>query len=397
MKRIYLLSVMLVASAQAADAGVKSRYEQWKAQHQQKYDTFKTAYLKRYNDFKEKVAARWGDKTELTDKQQYVQYSDDLSKKTVIDFANNEIRIEVLGEAHLDAAEELARLSKQTVAQTLASDPILPVTEASLKTSILTTLAPDVRPEQMQVSESQQSIGTPSTEEKLEPAAPTISTATPEAQPAATPSPSSKTTVEKDATYKRITQLRIGMPQSVMFKRAEPYLATAKRLSGQYQVDTALILAVTNTESSFNPLAQSPIPAFGLMQVVPGSAGRDVNRIFYKKSTAPKAESLFKPDQNMDFGAAYLNVLKTRYLSGITNQTSRLYCVIAAYNTGAGNVASVFHPRGKKSLKEAVNVINTLTPDQVFERLVNELPYEETRKYLKKVDKALAEFRPMAI
>ena len=82
-------------------------------------------------------------------------------------------------------------------------------------------------------------------------------------------------------------------------------------------------------------------------------------------------------------GSAYLHILYYKYLSKIKDPQSRLYCTIAAYNTGAGNVARAFI--GTNDKNRAALVINKMSPDEVYEKLVNDLKYNETREYLKKV------------
>jgi membrane-bound lytic murein transglycosylase C len=138
------------------------------------------------------------------------------------------------------------------------------------------------------------------------------------------------------------------------------------------------------SESHFNPYAVSSIPAFGLMQVVPGSAGKDAWKLLKNSDGRPSKSYLFNPDNNIEMGSAYLHILNSRYLADIKHPKSREYCVIAAYNTGSGNVLKTF----SKDRKYAVTVINRLDPDAVFNRLKNSLPYEETRRYVKKVTEA---------
>jgi membrane-bound lytic murein transglycosylase C len=55
--------------------------------------------------------------------------------------------------------------------------------------------------------------------------------------------------------------------------------------------------------------------------------------------------------------------------------------VIAAYNTGAGNVTRTF----SRDRTTAMNTINTLDPPVLFESLRTNLPLEETRQYVVKV------------
>lgn len=59
-------------------------------------------------------------------------------------------------------------------------------------------------------------------------------------------------------------------------KRAHKYLPLVRKASERYGIEESLILAIMQTESSFNPYAVSRSDALGLMQVVQHSAGRDV-------------------------------------------------------------------------------------------------------------------------
>jgi membrane-bound lytic murein transglycosylase C len=155
----------------------------------------------------------------------------------------------------------------------------------------------------------------------------------------------------------------------------------------------SLLYAIMETESHFNPRARSHVPAFGLMQLVPASGGVDAYQHLYGEKLVLGPDYFYNADQNVELGAAYLNLLNTRYLKRISNSLSRTYCVIAAYNTGPGNVARAFVD--SKSVLVAAEKINKLTPEAVFEQLVQRLPYKETRHYLQKVTSAQKKYQEM--
>jgi peptidoglycan lytic transglycosylase C len=78
-------------------------------------------------------------------------------------------------------------------------------------------------------------------------------------------------------------------------------------------------------------------------------------------------------------------------LNQINNPVSREYCAIAAYNTGPGNVLRTFERR----TGDAIDHINSLRSDQVYDILRTMLPYEETRGYIVKVVSAKKQFTAM--
>ncbi|ALJ12757.1 lytic murein transglycosylase [Sphingopyxis macrogoltabida] len=99
--------------------------------------------------------------------------------------------------------------------------------------------------------------------------------------------------------------------------------------NGGWKVDPALVFAHTLQESRFQRTVVSPAGAFGLMQVLPGTA-RDVARWRGDSGTG----DLRIPAVNMDFGQSYL-----QYLSRDGATGGLLPKVIAAYNAGPAPVA----------------------------------------------------------
>lgn len=180
-----------------------------------------------------------------------------------------------------------------------------------------------------------------------------------------------------------IWSVTIQMIPNHVDKRAHKYLPMIRKASEKYGVDTSLILAIMQVESSFNPYAVSSANALGLMQVVPHTAGLDVFRQKGKWGK-PSRQYLFNPENNIDTGTAYLAILQNSYLGNISNPVSRKYAVITAYNGGAGSVLRIFSSDKNK----AFNMINQLSPTAVYQTLTTKHPSAESRRYLQKVTNA---------
>lgn len=185
-----------------------------------------------------------------------------------------------------------------------------------------------------------------------------------------------------------IYTISIPMVPNHLDKRAHKYLPMVRKAADQYGVDASLILAIMQTESSFNPYAVSHSDALGLMQVVQHTAGVDVFRMKGKWGK-PSRSYLLDPENNIDAGTAYLSLLQRSYLGGIQDPVSRRYAVITAYNGGAGSVLRVF----SSDKERAFSMINGMSPSKVYSTLANQHPSAESRRYLYKVSTAQKSYR----
>lgn len=104
-----------------------------------------------------------------------------------------------------------------------------------------------------------------------------------------------------------------GLPRA-----AQPYLPMVEASARRHGLDSALVLAVIDVESDFNPRAVSSKGAMGLMQLMPGTA-RDLG------VTKP-----FDPAQNIAGG--------THYLAMMLAEFGDIRLALAAYNAGPKNV-----------------------------------------------------------
>jgi membrane-bound lytic murein transglycosylase C len=126
------------------------------------------------------------------------------------------------------------------------------------------------------------------------------------------------------------------------------------------------------------------------MQIVPYTAGKDATNYLYGKPKILAPSYLYKPENNIAIGAAYLHVLHYQYMRRVKDEESRIYCAIAAYNTGASNVAKAFIDQA--SFTRAVREINKLSAEQVYSKLRKYLPRKETREYVEKVSRRMKKY-----
>ena len=189
-------------------------------------------------------------------------------------------------------------------------------------------------------------------------------------------------TINVNGRKKQVDYVQFAMINTHVEQGALKYAPTVRKYAAATGVSRSLVFAVIKTESSFNPFAVSSAPAYGLMQLVPESGGRDAYRKVKGIDRAPSKEYLFNSDNNIELGTNYLSLLlNDSVLQDIDNPLSREYCAIAAYNTGPSNVLRAF----SANRTQALRAINSMSPAKVYDTLRHKLPYAETRSYIVKV------------
>jgi len=188
---------------------------------------------------------------------------------------------------------------------------------------------------------------------------------------------------DKDSKPQQVVSAKIKMVPEHLKIRAGKYKPLVDKYCKKRNLDQSVVYGLIHTESYFNPMARSHIPAYGLMQLVPTSGGRDAYKYVYKKDEKPSAKFLYDPENNINLGTAYLNLTKDVYFKGIKNNTTAYLLTIAAYNTGAGNVAKAI--TGSTRLGPTVEKANTMSIEEIHHTLREKLPYKETQKYIQKV------------
>jgi membrane-bound lytic murein transglycosylase C len=309
-----------------------------------------------------KVTKTWGKKeVKLPSRVQYIKYTQNYMSRAVVDFDAGLVTVETLDEK--DPRTSL----KNAIVTTLLTpnDP----RAVDLFSDSAVTLTSEKEPYLLGlvVDQNKKPVATPVDAEGFADYLLQAQTATRE--------------IDLDGAKKNALYVKIPMVANFENKQAEKYSHFVEQFASQYQISPSLVYAIIRTESNFNPFAVSSAPAYGLMQLVPGSGGREAYRRAKGSDEIPSKQYLFDAQNNIELGAAYLSVLTYSQLEPVANQVSREYCVISAYNTGPSNVLRTF----SKDKVAAVNSINSLPPSGVYQKLRTNLPYEETRQYLNKV------------
>lgn len=172
------------------------------------------------------------------------------------------------------------------------------------------------------------------------------------------------------------------------FTRARRYKELVARSAQRFGLSEALVYAIIQTESNFSPVLVSSQSAMGLMQLLPSTAGGEVHTFLYGHPSKVSFTDLAIPETNIRYGTAYLHLLLTRHLGGVKDAQAREYCALASYNMGPNRFLRMF----SSDKNEAIEIINSLTPEDLYRRLTTELPIRETREYVAKVSHRRGEF-----
>lgn len=311
-----------------------------------------------------KVSKKWGkQEARLPDRTHYVKYTQGYLSRAIVDFDNGEITVETLDDQNTEHSLKNAIVTTLLTpddprAVDLFSDSAIRL--SSDRDPYLLGLVPD---------DTGRAINTPKQAERFADGLIGLTLTR---------------KVKTDAGEKVAHYVSFDMVNNFSNKQAEKYRPLVDKFSRTYNISPSLVFAIIRTESNFNPFAVSSAPAYGLMQLVPSSGGRDAYRRAKGNDVIPSDQYLFDAENNIELGTAYLSVLAFNELEGVTDPVSREYCVISAYNTGPGNVLRAFGG-SSKNRAAALGDINRLPAPAVYNQLRERLPYAETRQYLQKV------------
>lgn len=313
------------------------------------------ALLLEYAFFSEQVKDHWGGEAEFAAQKEYVKYLDDYLSRAVVDYERGLLRVETLA-----SSEPQKQLEEAIVTTLLTPDDPNGVdifSASNVKTGgkpFLLGLILDDNKQPIASAWRARQFARYLIEHNLR---------------------------VRNTVKGKLYSVSVPMVASHTQVAANNFMPYVQAAAQRYSLPPSLILGIIETESGFNPYAVSAADAYGLMQVVPATAGADYFEKILKKNGKPSRNYLLQPENNIMAGSGYITILRDYYLSKIEDPYSLLYCIISAYNGGAGNVYKTF----SSNRDEAVRIINNMSADKVLWYLQNKHPSDESRRYLQKV------------
>lgn len=389
----FLPSSLLQASDSIEHFSSQNEFETFKDSENRQFDQskeefklYKQQLLAAFDQYKNQTSRVWGSKnTASPSSKNWINYLNDLQHRSVVDFEKGTIDVEIAVDANQNISDDEAQKQlQQTIINSLQ--------QGSDKRSVLDMAKQPVsQPSGAAVLDgmvAKQDGSSAARSDYTQLAAQSMK------------SVKKKRIKGNDGKARVIYKAQLRLVPNHIKIRAQKYKSQIEINALEQKIPSAMILAIMETESMFNPTARSPVPAFGLMQLVPGSGARDAYKHLYNKDRIVSDIYLYKPENNIKLGTAFLNLLYYNYLAGIKNPASRQWATIAAYNTGAGNVFRTFAGKYRKSRfgnrrkwkLAAYSEINKMSSDEVYAFLRKRLPYRETRSYMKKVSSKMKKY-----
>ncbi len=333
------------------------------------FQAYKKAYDQSFKEYKDEITKKWP-KADISTNFRWVEYDRNYNSKKAVDYQKQKIDLEVHAANAKEAEIKLTKMFEELMKYDANKGYMNDILDQKI-TKKLGTGRDNLQNSEKLIGdfisqEDEQGIKAAIVVEKIQ---------------------------EIPFQDNKIYKIEIPFPSNALLKKAKLFKAKVSQEAKKNNIEDALIFAIIENESSFNPLAKSYVPAFGLMQIVPQTAGVDSYYALYGKKQLLDGGYLFEPNNNIMIGTTYLNLLFFKYLKDIKNDESRLYCAIASYNGGSGTVAKSFS--GAKSIPLALQEINSLTSDALYKKLMKDIPASETRKYLYKVRKSYHEYKQL--
>ncbi|HFE37796.1 MAG TPA: DUF3393 domain-containing protein [Gammaproteobacteria bacterium] len=378
-------------------------FEEFKSSLLEEFEEYVRVINEEFSNYKKSLSNAWLE-PEISSSHKWVQYSKDFFTRSIVDFEKNTLKIESVGgfsgDKEAQIKQHLNRILQQDTKSAVENDMLIGHIEARLA-GLPHVIKGDI-------PKSDSILGLAFSEDKVEADSesvialqseivdangkPVYRSFPGEQQITASSGDSLFATAkkgkdERQANGKTSDHVVIKLSSKFLKRRAEKQEPVVLDKSSKYRVNFSALMALMHTESSFNPMALSE-SAYGLLMINPETSGRVAHKKIYGNEKIISPTYLYNNVNNIELGSAYFNLLYHKYLKGVENPVSRLYCAIVSYNAGLGNVARTFS--GRPVLRKAIGKINEKDPDAVFKTFQDRLPFEESKIYLTKVKERLS-------
>lgn len=323
--------------------------------------------------YKDEIERLWNEFKESTPKE-WVSYNADFSGRSEVDFEKSEIKVAAVVDEKASAGEKEQQKAR---AQEIVKQQLISIMKEKDELSDEPILAGQV---QSPVNDS-----AAIKEKDLDIIATKI---VKESKPVVI-----KTKDGNKLKYEITLNL---MPNNII-TRVEKYKSTIEAMCEKHDVNPKVAMAIIHTESFYNPKAYNRHGnAYGLMQIVPKYAGTTMNYALFKKKGKPSSDQLFDAKTNLDMGIGYMRWLADNKWSKVTNKNNQYYAIICSYNGGPGCVYKAMTGKmtkiGQDKWDKMMSDLSNMDNDELYEKLHRDVPWKETRNYIKLVKERMDKY-----
>jgi peptidoglycan lytic transglycosylase C len=356
--RLLVLFIIIITLTCGAQSEL-DEFQKFKEQEQQAFKNYHNQQDSLFIQYKKEIEDKWNEFRESTQKE-WVSYSAEFNGRSIVNFETGKIEVKAIVEKNNPQAEIIAKKKLLEQLKTILQEKDetnKPILAEQIKT-------PDAKKiTKKNINKIVETIVKKSKKSEIK---------------------------GKDNKERVVVSVSLDMVPNHIKIRAEKFKSIIEKKCKRFEVEPALVMAIIHTESYFNPKAYNRHGnAYGMMQIVPKYAGLTMNNVLYKKNKQPSSKQLFNADTNIEMGVGYIKWLADNKWKRVTNKTNQQYCIICSYNGGPGTIYKAMTGKMKKIGTKKWNKmfidLNNMNSDKLYKKLRKDVPWEETRKYIKLV------------
>jgi membrane-bound lytic murein transglycosylase C len=366
MKKYLIILLAIIISESLIAQTEMEEFEKYMQQQQQEFENYKMMQDSLFIQYKDQIEKEWNEFIEST-KKEWVTYSPDFKGRSQVNFEKGTVKVEAVVEKDEPKSEEKAKeIVKEQLTKILKE-------EDETNNTILK--------DQIEIKD----VGVVNEKNIDEAVEKVIETGKVSI---------TKGKDEKERTHFTIVLDMVPNHLQVRIGKYKPYI---EKQCERFEIEPSAALAIIHTESFYNPRAYNREgDAYGMMQIVPKYAGATMNYVLYKKRGKPSPTFLYNPENNLEMGIGYIRWLADNKWAEVKNKTNQYYCIICSYNGGPGSVYKAMTGKLKGISDEEwdrmMHDLNTMDSKKLYKKLHKDVPWEETRNYIKLVTERMEKY-----